>query len=339
MNVTGNKANIFWSGGWDSTFELCRLSLKPIQVQPVYIIFDRPYHTGQEYEIKAQDKILDLLRKRPTTKAEILPLIRVHRKSIKLSKEITDAYYRINKTFDKLGQQWYFLAGYANTHPNMRVMICDYAHSVGRTMKLIRKCNCKFDDERTLYISRNGSDADAYALFGKELFPMADFDQNYVVQWIKENQFEDIMKEIWTCWYPVNGEPCGFCHACCIKIKQHLDFLMSKEAIKRGFVCNYLNDKFEHEKDKLYHKDRLNRLFCIWLRRELNPEIVNFPLLYDDLSLTKKQAIGHRNKLRYYYSDEMGVKLEPYIPYFKQLLASDIEYRNMSDRLQLWGIY
>jgi hypothetical protein len=116
MNVTGKKAKLFWTGGWDSTFEFCRLSLKPIQIQPVYIIIDRPYHTGEVLEMKAQDTILELLKKRPTTKATILPLIRIRYDKIKMSKDVLNAFQYYRSLKDKLGWQYLYMAAYAYNH-------------------------------------------------------------------------------------------------------------------------------------------------------------------------------------------------------------------------------
>ena len=332
MDITGDKAKVFWTGGWDSTFEMCRLSLKPIKVQPVYLVMDRPYHIGQDYEMKAQDKILGLLRERPTTKADIMPLLRVPIKDIVIPKFIKSVFDKINGTYEQLGSQYYYFASYAYKHQGMRVMISDYWHSVSRTMRYIRKCNCRFDDERVMYIVRNGSDSDCYNLFGRCLFPLADVDQDYVVKWINDNGFWDIMKETWTCYYPIDGKPCGFCHACNIKIKQHLDFLIGDEAKKRAFVFNYLCSKYE------FSNHRLHIMFCVWLRNKFNPKLKDFPLRYDELNFPKQKALKYQKLYRYYFSDEMKEKLKRLEPYFESLLASDIEYRNLRDRVQLWGL-
>ena len=332
MDITGNKAKVFWTGGWDSTFEMCRLSLKPIKVQPVYLVLDRPYHVGQEYEMKAQDRILKLLRERDTTMADILPLLRVPVKDIAVPKSVRDVFGKINGTYEKLGSQYYYFASYAYRHQGMRVMISDYWHSVSRTMRYIRQCNCKFDDERVMYIVRKGSDPGFYDLFGRCLFPLADFGQDYIVKWIDDNGFWDVMKEVWTCYYPIDGKPCGFCHACSIKVKQHLDFLVGDEAKKRAFVYNYLCSKYE------FTKPRLPAMFAIWLRNRYNPEMAGLPLRYDGFVYPKEKMVAYHKVFQSYFSEERREKLKPLEPYFEELLASGIEYRNMRDRMQLLGI-
>ena len=333
MNVTGNKAKVFWTGGWDSTFEMCRLSLKPIQIEPVYLIMDKPYHVGQEYEIRAQDKILDMLKKRDTTKAEILPLTRVHIKHIFIPKFIKEMYERINFTFDSLGSQYYYFGAYAFKHPGMMVMISDYYHSVARTMRYIRKCNCRFDDEGTMYIVKKGSDPDWYNIFGRCLFPLASINQDDITKWIEEHQFWDVMKNTWTCYYPIDGKPCGFCHACNTKLKQHLDFLIPEEARKRGFVFNYLCSQYE------FSKERIDLLFCMWLRNKYNPEMANLTPKFGNLVLRENEFKRYHNeKYKNYFSEKRKRRLKELEPYFESLLKSDIEYRNVRDRVQKAGL-
>lgn len=333
MNVTGNKAKLFWSGGWDSTFELCRLSLKSIKVQPIYIVMDRPFHTGQAYEIKAQDTILRLLKDRPTTKATILPLLRVNRSDIKLPKELLDSYHYFGHKFNSLGHQYLYMGAYAYKHPGVRVMISDYVHSKGRTMGYIRQGNVQFDDEGVGYMLRKDTPEHVYNIFGKLYYPIASFDQTYIVDWINQHNFWDIMNHSWTCFYPIDGKPCGFCHCCVTKIKQGLDRLLSPEALKRGFVYNFLEKEYEFHSEKPLHK-----LFCIWLRNKYNPEIATFKLNYKNLADIEERARLNEPFTRAFFSKEYEKEYLPYVSYFEELLSSDIECRTANDRNQWWGL-
>ena len=336
MNVTGNKAKLFWSGGWDSTFELCRLSLKPIQVQPIYIVMDRPFHTGQEYEIKAQNKIIEQLRNRPTTKANILPITRINRGDIRLPKNLEESYHNFGKSFNSLGHQYLYMGAFAYNHPGIRVMISDYAHSRGRTMSYIRKGNFQFDDEGTGYILKKDTPTDVFNIFGKLYFPIAGFDQTYIVDWINQHEFWDVMDNSWTCFYPINGKPCGFCHCCVTKIKQGLDRLLSPEALKRGFVYNYLEKEHEFEIDK---SKRLHYWFCVWLRLKYNPEISKMKLNYNNLSDITERAKRTEPEIRNLFkNEEIRNFVFKYNDYFESLLASDIECRTANDRNQWWGL-
>ena len=333
MNITQKKANVFWTGGWDSTFEMCRLSLKPIEIQPVYIIMDRPFHIGQEYEVKAQDVILNKLKNRNTTKAKILPLIRIHRNNIQLPKYIHSVFENLEKTEEKLGTQYYYFSAYAQNHPNMRVMISDYYHSVSRTMKLIRQCNCQFDEENTMYILKEKSNKLAYNLFGHCVFPLATINQEDIIQWIRQHQFEDIMKEIWTCWYPIDNKPCGFCHACRIKIKQNLDFFFTEKALKRGFAFNYLCS------NENYRKEYLPIFFGVWLRKKYNKDLQNFPFRYDKTFFNETRSMEYYKKYKKFMSDSFSIRYQPYINFFETLLQNPPKCRTMIDSFQRFGLF
>jgi len=332
MNVTGKKAKLFWSGGWDSTFELCRLSLKPIQVQAVYIRMDRPFHSGQEYEIKAQQKILKQLQERPTTKAEILPLITVNRVDIRIPKQLMDSYHYFGSKFNSLGHQYLYMGAYAFKHQGMRVMISDYAHSKGRTMGYIRQGNFQFDDEGTGYMVKRNSPEHVYNLFGRLYYPIAGFDQSYIVQWINEHDFWDVMDNAWTCFYPIDGKPCGFCHCCVTKIKQGLDRLLSDEALRRGFAYNLLEKQYEGSIQNLHW------LYCIWLRNKYNPELAKMPLQYWNLGDIEERARRYEPRFRSYFTEEFKKEYEMYIPYFKSLIEAGKECRTANDRNQWWGL-
>lgn len=66
---------IFWTGGFDSTLRVVQLSRFPIRIQPVYCTgVASDIRKSEFYELQAIKKISALLRTKPETKAEILPL-------------------------------------------------------------------------------------------------------------------------------------------------------------------------------------------------------------------------------------------------------------------------
>ena len=334
-----NKKFLYWSGGWDSTFELCRLSLEPVVVQPIYIIFNRLYHVGENYEINAQNNILQLLSQRNTTKAKLLPVIRVHRKDIVVPSVVLNAWRELYTHPLKVGLQYLYMASYSYTHPNIRVMISDYHNSTGRSMVEMRKTNFCFDKNGVGYIKKRGSYMPAYEVFGRMLYPIASMNQTDILNWINENKFWDIMKNVWTCFYPIDGKPCGFCAECRIKIKQHLDFMFTEEALKRGFVYNYLasNPMFSND----VNKQNAFR-FALYLRLKYNPEYfdlenrVNFiPWIHNPNYNFEREYI---RKFRSYFSDEYKNEIMRYAEYYDNLLSSNIECRKFNELGQALGI-
>lgn len=66
---------IFWTGGFDSTFRVVQLSGFPIEIQPVFCTgVATDIRKSEKYELKAIKQITSLLRNKPGTKAEIKPL-------------------------------------------------------------------------------------------------------------------------------------------------------------------------------------------------------------------------------------------------------------------------
>ncbi len=75
------KYEIFWTGGFDSTFRVVQLSRYPISIQPVYCTgVATDIRKSERYELRAIKQITQLLREKKETKAEILPLKVVHSK-------------------------------------------------------------------------------------------------------------------------------------------------------------------------------------------------------------------------------------------------------------------
>lgn len=73
---------IFWTGGFDSTYRVVELSCYPIKLQPVYCTgVASDIRKSERYELNAIRQISDILRKKKETKAEILPLKIVYSKN------------------------------------------------------------------------------------------------------------------------------------------------------------------------------------------------------------------------------------------------------------------
>ena len=70
-----NTYEMFWTGGFDSTFRLVQLSRLPIRLQPVFITgIASDIRKSEKYELRAIKQIYELLSNKPTTKADLLPV-------------------------------------------------------------------------------------------------------------------------------------------------------------------------------------------------------------------------------------------------------------------------
>jgi len=51
-------------------------------------------------------------------------------------------------------------------------------------------------------------------IFKKFLYPTINVTKKEMFETSKKNHYDDILKETWSCWFPVNGKPCGKCPMC-----------------------------------------------------------------------------------------------------------------------------
>ena len=109
---------VFWTGGWDSTFRMVQLSRQDLVIQPVYIGGDnRP---SERIELATMNTISALLTQHQGTKAKILPLKIVQKEDIPPNAEITEAFYEIRKSIP-IGTQYEYLARYAKLNPYVEI--------------------------------------------------------------------------------------------------------------------------------------------------------------------------------------------------------------------------
>ncbi len=121
--MSRKKVEIFWTGGFDSSFRVTQLSRCDVDIQPYYLADNRD---SQEYELNAIKKITEVLRNHKDTRAEILPLITVSVEERIAAPEITAAYDRIHKN-QRLGTQYDWLGRFASVHPGIELGIHEQA--------------------------------------------------------------------------------------------------------------------------------------------------------------------------------------------------------------------
>lgn len=226
------EIKILWTGGWDSTFRMIELSRKNVVIQPIYVLDSERKSTDNE--LKAMDKIIQDLNKRDETKAKINAIKIIKKEDIPENKEITDAYKIINAR-TRLGSQHDWLARLAVEY-------------IG-------------------YMDKEKSSNEGRLVLGNFRYPIIEKTEKQMLNIIKEEKYEEIMKHIWFCHSPINGKPCGICHPCCVKIESGMEFLLPQEAIKR-----YRKSK---KLEKIFGESMANRiiLLCIRLKKKVDKVI------------------------------------------------------------------
>lgn len=230
MSANNKTVEIFWTGGFDSTFRVVQLSRMNITVQPYYLSDKR---IAESYELEAIEKITQLINKHPDTKAQMLPTVYVSVEDRPESQpQIAEAYKRI---FEKnwLGNQYVWLADFAVRHPGIELSIEKGTNPV----RLIEKnggFEKKFSDSiGEYYTVSKSTDKDYLTLFGNFGLPLLDYSKLDMKDFFIKHGYDEIMKLTWFCHTPINGKPCGKCNPCKGVVEEGMAERLDEEALKR----------------------------------------------------------------------------------------------------------
>ena len=159
---------VLWTGGYDSTYMVTRLSRRPVRIQPVYMQFKR---RSEALELKAMSKITALLKKHPATKAEFLETRIMPWGSIAEDPEVKSAYDKLVETHF-IGYQYNRLAPYAKEHPGMEIGIYGRAIAIIKDFGQLNRFET--EEEGQFYaLDPEKSDDIILKLFGYYHFPIA----------------------------------------------------------------------------------------------------------------------------------------------------------------------
>lgn len=232
-NTATESVNLFWTGGWDSTFRLLQLLLnEKKQVQPYYLKFPSQKTPGKNgivrkstiKEIETMDKIKEkLFKDYPFTKELLLPTIYVETDSIKPNRKITDAYHKIRS--DKyIGGQYVKLAGFANKYGihDLELSI----ERIGHSHEVIKPYITKSDYSSGIYvIDADTATEPVYTLYKNFSFPLLKYSKSEMAEISKRENWTDFMKMTWFCHSPYFGKyPCGSCNPCISSYENEMEW-------------------------------------------------------------------------------------------------------------------
>jgi 7-cyano-7-deazaguanine synthase len=219
---------IFWTGGWDSSFRIISLAEKAVTIQPFYLGDQRK---SEWNELNAMKEIEGDLLNRDATKCTFRPVKIIQTSEVEEDADITRAYQTLQS---KLGSQYDWLARFAKTHPGIELCIHkdDRAFTVMSTLGSVRYVantivGSYFEIDRAL------SDPAVLLLFGNLRFPLLNLTkQDMKERSIKEGTFT-MMEKTWFCHRPIHNEPCGVCNPCTYSIEEGMQFRFSPAALRR----------------------------------------------------------------------------------------------------------
>jgi len=221
-----NEVNLFWTGGWDSTFRLLQLVLiEKKVVQPYYLIDSSRQSLGNE--IKARQEIKKkLFNEHPHTKALILPTIFYEVGDIAPDGEITKAYDNYRK-IKEVDYQYSWISRYCKQFDIHDMELCIEARSDGPLPPPEQLVFSSFlelvEGTHEARIAVEFKDTIVQTIFKYFRFPIRGINRQDMDAIAKRGGWQDYLFMTWFCHYPVHGRyPCGTCGPC-------------KRAIKKGY--------------------------------------------------------------------------------------------------------
>lgn len=228
---------IFFTGGLDSAYRICQLAQdENAIIQPIYILFPKEGNSNHvrpelQREIQAQDEILQCIKENPKTKAEILPVQRVHRDVIQKESWVMKLEYNLAE----VGLGWQFMYMYLYTKWNSGIEFCQEV-----LWDFLKEKNVKFKIENgNKFIDMDGVSDNLILLFKYLYWPILGLSRKEMIENIKKWGYTDIFKHLWFCYDSINGKPCGICDSCRKKLTEGLCFLFPKEAVHRFLVYRF----------------------------------------------------------------------------------------------------
>jgi len=219
-NTPSETVLLFWTGGFDSTFRLCTLLMEQKKiVQPIYIsstidnLADSTVRRrNQKQELQSMTKITTLLTSLfPDTRSLLRPLIVIDTPVV-YDSEISTAMWTLFKRGD------------------LRRPVCQYGALAQISLLSDRTIEIAVEKDehhsamyRTIASFLNGDlqldstkikQLPALSIFRKLCFSTITLTKSEMVERSKRGGYAEILKQTWSCWYPVSDRPCGRCIMC-----------------------------------------------------------------------------------------------------------------------------
>lgn len=226
---------IFWTGGFDSTFTICYyLLILNFNVKPIYLTgeidndvsFQGKYGNAQrksiQQEIHTMKKLTKLIRELLVKKNNrcILYDLKIIEKPV-LNKYIIDnmmILYELNKVRRPICQYAYLSQYTLDNNVSTISVSVEYAPQKSKMYETVNKLLRR--EKETYIIDRYPYDAlNLFRLFD---FPVIFFSKKRMYEISVQYEFNNILKLTWSCWYPTKNKKSGQIIPCnkCIMCKQ-----------------------------------------------------------------------------------------------------------------------
>jgi hypothetical protein len=230
LSYPPNTRFLFWTGGYDSTFRLGQIlhttrdPVLPIYINDPKMDGDNVARKNRSQEMVAMSNILQLLYKiDPSYRSRIYPTLVIHH--IPISPTVRTNMYRLYRKglnrrpitqYAAMAELSLLLGkrievGVENSdHSAMRRMIrADLVPHSRIPHILILDLSSKALKER-----RNPE----VIIFRNLDYPIIEYTKEAMLEEAKRGRYDTILRNSWSCWFPVNGRACGKCAMCSERI-------------------------------------------------------------------------------------------------------------------------
>jgi len=221
---------IFWTGGFDSTFRVCQLSRFPVTIKPYYLSDDRK---SEELELGAIDTVTELIRNRPDALCYLRDVVVIPKDQRSEDKSINEAYKRIRKTHH-LGTQYQWLGWFAKTHRGIELSVVGGDHAIELIEE--RGAFIRNDDPligESYIVDKRRTQKDVTRIFRDFSFPLRNTTKVEMHDEYERLGFGDVIELTWFCHRPIEGRPCGQCNPCKSYIEGDLPREFPPEMLER----------------------------------------------------------------------------------------------------------
>lgn len=217
------EVHILWTGGMESTYRVVELSKTDCVIQPHYIIYKyRGKRKSKDYELRAIRKITEILKKDDRTRATIMPPIIYDfnvQDAIEYYPDIREAGVILEKMKGYVSRQYLMFSCYAR-HENLKLEagVRFSSHgSIGRvvdTSFLVR--HPQYDDILMIDPEKGKEEWASYTIFKDFYFPKSLYhkEKSDEASELLNDGYREVVKNVWSCYDPIFGMPCGHCSPC-----------------------------------------------------------------------------------------------------------------------------
>ena len=226
MRMKRRIVNILWTGGLDSSFRVIELSQMEIIISPYYIV--DPVRKSLSYELNAINKITNIIRKHPRTKATLLDLNKIYIEDIKKDSLITDAFNRLHERY-MIGHQYDLIARYAlQNHIRLEMSLekSNRSKAMNCILSETHLITLVDGEYKVLRINCAQSSSDGSAIYSHIDFPCSLWEMTKKEEVVRliEMGHRNTIRHTWFCHFPIWGMPCGHCNPCRDSINEGLSF-------------------------------------------------------------------------------------------------------------------